>query len=278
MAEALLIRPDTKKTSPLQKVILILVIVLFFLAVMELVFTLVVSPRLRLRQLLVKSDVPLSENEILSIAGLEGTEYYFSVDCEELRKRLVAHPLVREAQVEREFPDTLRLVLYQRKPLILSFGEQDGHRVPVAFDAEGIAFQIGKSITEWDLPVISGLSFEPLLGLQLPDELDTLLERLARLKENAPVLFNQISEIKVARSVTSASSAASSAEEAFEFAFFPVKHPVRVNLGSRLDEELLKDVFLVLDVFSEQGIIDEVKELDFRTGEVVYKLKEGTPR
>ena len=280
MAEAMLVKVGTKKTGPWQTIILVIVVILFFLAVMELIFTLVESPRLKLRHLLVRSDVSLSEDEILSIAGLNGTEYYFSVDCEQLRQKLLAHPLVRDAQVERVFPDTLGVVLQQRKPLILSFGEKDGHRVPVAFDAEGIAFQIGKSITEWDLPVVSGLKFEPLLGLQLPSEFEILLTRLAALKANAPAFFNQISEISVlsSRIQTEAASDASGKGGDYELVMYPVKHRVRVHLGNRLNEELLKDVFLVLDVFSGQGIIDDVDELDFRTGEVVYKMKGGRPQ
>ena len=127
-----------------------------------------------------------------------------------------------------------------------------------------MVFQIGKSITQWDLPVISGLRFKPLLGIQLPESLLPLLEGLHEIRRDTPILFNQISEIKIV----------TTGENRFELIIFHVSAQLKVYVGEKLDEDLLRRIFLVIDVFKQQGLTERIKELDFRTNEVVYKLKE----
>jgi cell division protein FtsQ len=60
----------------------------------------------------------------------------------------------------------------------------------------------------------------------------------------------------------------------FELIFYPVQQNIRINLGNRFREDLLKYSFLVLDVLRKQGIAEKVKNLDFRTGDVVYRKVE----
>ena len=42
-----------------------------------------------------------------------------------------------------------------------------------------------------------------------------------------------------------------------------------------INSDLLKYAFMVLEVLDKDGISNTVEEIDFRTGEIVYKLKEG---
>jgi hypothetical protein len=46
--------------------------------------------------------------------------------------------------------------------------------------------------------------------------------------------------------------------------------PVRVSAG--IDESLLKYTLMVLDLLSKQGVLKDIQELDFRSGDVVYRL------
>jgi hypothetical protein len=82
------------------------------------------------------------------------------------------------------------------------------------------------------------------------------------MRRNEPQLFDLISEIKVI----------AVNEIEYELIFYPVGYDVRVNLGDRFDESLLKYTFMVLDVLKRQEISSGIRELDFRTGEVVYKI------
>jgi cell division protein FtsQ len=172
---------------------------------------------------------------------------------------------VRAAKVRKIFPDTLEIVLQQRIPLALSFSYTDEKMVPVAFDEEGMLFQIGNAVTQWDLPVISGLRFKPILGLQLPSRLAPFLEEMKALRENAPELFDLVSEIKVT----------STNEIDYELLLYPVGYSTRIHLGERIDEDSIKYALMVLDVLQDQGMVQNIEELDFRGGDVVYRLKEG---
>ena len=266
MSETLLLhaRTEPKRKIPWNRILLIVLFVLFFLAVLELIYSLVVMPNLTITNIEVHSDFAITEEDVLAVAGIEKNEYFFSLDCGAIQEKLLSFPLIREAEVTKVFPNTIKVRLRQRTPLFVSFGSLEGIPVPVAFDEEGVAFQIGRSISEWDLPVLSGLKFKPVLGMRLPELLYPLLQDLDNLKKNTPVLLDQISEIKV---ITSGNGS-------YELIAYPIDHNVKIVLGGDVNESVLKHVFLVLDVFKQQGLADRVQELDLRTGDVVYKLRE----
>ena len=234
-------------------------------AALALVFQLLIAPNLLITQIKVESDFSISEEELLSIAGIQRKEYYFSIRTDTVAGNLASYPVVRAAKVRKIFPDTLEIVLQQRVPLVLSFSYSDEKMVPVAFDEEGMLFQIGNAVTQWDLPVISGLRFKPMLGLQLPARLTPFLEEMKALRENAPELFDLVSEIKVT----------STNEIDYELLLYPVGYSTRINLGERIDEDAIKYALMVLDVLADQGMDQEIEELDFRGRDVVYRLKEG---
>ena len=91
---------QAQKRRNLKRVVWVFLGVLLFLAVMELIVALLISPNLTIKHLIVESDFGISENEVLSIAGMERKEYYFSIKSEDIRERLAAYPLVRNARVE----------------------------------------------------------------------------------------------------------------------------------------------------------------------------------
>ncbi len=255
-------RAKSKKKTLLNGILWTFVVILIILALLELGFILFISPNLVIRHIRVDCDFAISESEVMSIAGLGPKEYYFRINTKTIQQRLAAYPIVREARVVKVFPDTLNIVLRQRRPLALAFGTLEHRNIPVALDEEGVIFQIGESVTDWNLPVISGLIFKPLIGLRLPRKLLPFLKALSELRQDEPQLFNIISEIK----------AIAVNEIEYELIFYPIGYNVRVNLGDRFDESLLKYTFMVLDVLKKQEASSDVKELDFRTGEVVYKL------
>ena len=270
MSEAIILRPGTeqrrRRSKSAARVYGIIILVLLFFAFGEILFQFIIAPRLVIKHIDVESDFDLSESEILRIAGIERKEYYFSVSCEEIRRNLASYTVVREARVTKVFPDTLKIVLKRRVPLAMSFSFIDGRMIPVTFDEEGIIFQIGQSITEWNLPVVSGLRFTPVMGLRLPGMLKSFLEEMKALRDNTPELYNLISEIKIY----------STSDVDYELLFYPLGYTQSVNFGREINSGLIKYSLMVLDVLDKQGMLEHVEELDFRTtGEVVYRMKEG---
>ncbi len=148
-----------------------------------------------------------------------------------------------------------------RKALALATGRSGDRTVPVLFDEDGVVFRVGGAGQVPDLPVISGLSFNPSLGIALPSMLRPLLKDLARLRAGAPELFGLLSEIRV--------TAVNAVD--YELDLFPMGRRIKVRLSDRIDETVLRYVFLVIDVLARTRSADDVTEIDLRSGEVVYR-------
>ena len=245
-------------------VALVVCLVLFLIG--ELVFHFIVAPRLTVRNFVVRSDLPLSSEEILSIAGADKDLFYYSLDTQLIREALERVPMVREAVVEKTFPDSLKITLYGRLPLsILFFTTPQGSSIPMVVDSQGVVFQIGRSLSEWDLPVITGIEFKRLeVGTKLPERVQPILEDLERLRKADPGMFRLISELRL---VPKASGD-------LEILLYPIQFPVRLRFAGSLDPAALRNAVVILDLLAGEDLLRRVSELDMRTGEVVYRIEE----
>jgi cell division protein FtsQ len=260
--------PKTSKTEQLVNRLLWAVIILLVLFIIgELLFHFVVSPRLVIKNISVESDLALSGEDVLALVGLSGKVYFFSLNAGEIREKLEAYPLIKRAVVEKQFPDGLKISIFGRLPLALAIAEgAGGVSVPLALDDEGVVFQIGSSITDYDLPVISGLKFSQIrVGTKLPGSLAFLMADLERLKRQFPDLFRLISEVRVT----------SRAGDQHELVLCLLTHTIKLRFGGSISGGSLKSAVMLLDLIEKQGFSDTVQEIDFRTGEVVYRIKEG---
>ena len=97
--------------------------------------------------------------------------------------------------------------------------------------------------------------------MQLPLMSKTLLANLARIQEAAPELLAAISEITLSRK----------SFDSYDVILYPVHNPVRIRLGSDLNESMLRYVLLVVDVCVSKGT--KIEEIDFRTGTASYTIK-----
>ncbi len=240
------------------------IVVLVVLIGAELLFQLVLKDRFTVKRVSVESELIIPNERLLEIAGISGAEHFFSLDIGAIQANLEAYPLIRAALVEKAFPDTVRISLTARKPLAVSFVRIDGRSVPVMFDEEGVIFQVGGAPADWDLPVISGLQLQSVRpGVVLPPMLHGFLADLRALQLASPTLFRQFSEYRIVRR----------GDHDFDVLVYPVGHPVPVRIGSAIDERLSKYIVMVLDVLQREGRLAAIAELDFRAGEVVYRLR-----
>ena len=95
-------------------------------------------------------------------------------------------------------------------------------------------------------------------------QLDDLSQDLQALRVAEPELFRLISEIRLV----------SRSESIREIIVYPVAYGVRLRLGPRLQAAPLRSAVVILDLLDRQGLGGRLQELDLRTGEVVYTLKE----
>ena len=223
-------------------------------------------PLLTIRHVLLQGDSPLSREETLRIAGLRFVEYWHTVPCAAIQKRLEADPLVRRARVERIFPGTVRMTVDRRLPVALVLGEAGGRSVPLLVDGDGYLFKIGATAAEIELPVVSGISAGELgLGAGLPRAYAALFAELASLRDSSPSLAALLSEVRVERAGTAG----------LELVLYLTPSPVPVRAQGPIDKAFMTYTLMVLDLLSKQGILHDIQELDFRGGQVVYRMKEG---
>ncbi len=249
------------------RALVILVIALCLFLVGELVFHFVIAPRMSVRSITIKSDSSLSKEEILTVAGIEESMYYYNLNTVQIRENLESLAQVREAVVEKVFPDALNITLYGRAPLAMFFfTTPEGASIPLVIDDQGVVFEIGSGVSEWDLPVITGVKFRQLkVGMKLPEAVLPILQDLRTLQNQEPNLFRLISELRLISKSTGV----------LDILLYPVQYPVRLRLSAGLEPAVMRNALIILDLLAGQEALLRVRELDMRTGEVVYRIEEG---
>jgi hypothetical protein len=152
---------------------------------------------------------------------------------------------------------------------------------------------------------------EAVLGGTLPAAYTRLFADLAALRTKSPSLYKLISEVRVipmdhggtaaAAATQAATSSAAVVPDGIsaaavvpdgisaaavvpdgisaavnpELQLFLITSPVPIRVRGTVDETLVKYVLMVLDLLSSQGVLGDIGELDFRGGDVVYRMKEG---
>ena len=101
--------------------------------------------------------------------------------------------------------------------------------------------------------------------MRLPEELVSYLSEFRNLKETSPALFGQISELKFVNKQ----------KTGYEVLLYPANSRIKVRTGSNIDVSLAKQIFVVLDIIEKNGLKSEMDELDFRSGQVVFRVREG---
>ena len=257
-----------RKSVNLQRLLKIIIIVLAIILTLELLYHFVLSERLVLNSIFITADpdLDLNQEQVISAAALKGDENFFTFNPADTRNRLLALPAVKTAVVTKKFPDKIYIDLKARKALAASLVQSDRGIVPLIFDSDGIVFQSGRDKIDEDMPIISGLNFpSPEIGIRLPEEAVGYLSQMEEVKKNFPELLKLFSEFKIIKKGNFFT----------EVLLYPEHIRIRVRTGAEIDEKLLKHILLVLDVIDKQGIADKVEELDFRTDEPVFRIREG---
>lgn len=234
----------------------------------------VAEPLMTIHHVVVQSDVPLADDQVLALSGIQGGEHWYTVAGPVIQKRLEANPLIRRAQVEKVFPDTVRMMVWGRQPAALVLAAAGGRSVPILVDGEGVVFKVSATSADIDLPVVSGLTAGDVsLGAQLPRPYRALFAELRELREKAPTLYALVSEVRI----VSAGDAVAQSSEDYDMLLYLTSSTVPVRLRGAIDETLVKYTLMVLDLLSRQGVLKDIQELDFRGGDVVYKMNTDTP-
>jgi hypothetical protein len=272
---------QSSRRNRLRRVLHFVIAALLAVLALELVFYLVLAPRLRISTIQVVSDLPVSDSEVLAMADLTGNELFFSLDTDTIGARLQEHPLIREAVVELRFPDTLYLTVSAREPLaVVLTAAETGELVPAVVDESGFVFRDGLPPADpgFDLPLVTGLPAELVrLGDYLPAGVALLLQDLDHLRATRPALSDLISELEVVptgASGTNPESGGGLAEAlavgaGFDVLLYPIGYTTPLRLGPRLVPHDLAEAFVLLELWRTRAANQELprlRELDLRAG------------
>jgi cell division protein FtsQ len=234
----------------------------------ECIWLFVVSPCMPLSTVEVNTFPGFDRAQVLALAGIGEGASFVSVDAGAAERALEGYHLVASARVIKRFPDRVRIYLEPRRAVALSLAAVSGRILPVYFDREGVIFKIGNGDgrAPANLPIISGLVFEqPVPGTRLPAVFGPLLTELEKIETVSPELLGAVSEIRINRKPF----------DGFDLILYPLHNPVRVRLEHTINEDTLRYVMLLLDVFGSNNSNPE--EIDFRSGVASYTVKEAPP-
>jgi hypothetical protein len=223
---------------------------------------------MRITRYEISGAVSMDRAEVLSAGLIHDAEYFLAIDTDRVRANLLADPRVLDASVRRRFPNALAITVRERVPVAAVLAEIGGRSAAISIDAQGVAFALADPRSLGQLPVLSGLRFEDFrLGTRLPENLVPILVALGDVEAKDPALLSAFSEIRIVKP--------SYGEP--ELLLYPIQHRIPVRAGAALNAQSLRSMILVLDVLGSKAFAGLVEEIDFRTGTVVYRTKEGHP-
>jgi len=108
-----------------------------------------------IRTIEIEGNRLLKREAVLNLAGVAPAMNVLSLDRQEIRDRLLTHPVIREARIDLSGLYTLRLILTERSPML--YVKAGTAFLEIAED--GMILATG-SFGERDLPIVTGLQVE----------------------------------------------------------------------------------------------------------------------
>jgi len=153
-------------------------------------YLLYVSNLFVLRNIEVENNHRVSKKEILGYVGLKGGERLFKIPIDTIRKRILKDRRIKDVVIIRCIPDTLKIVLKERKPIAIVYKKG----IPYLVDDKGVLIAKAKS---------EDFNFYPVLELKSKSLSPKVYEFLVWLKHNEKYIpvFESIQKV-VAREDT----------------------------------------------------------------------------
>ena len=109
------------------------------------------------KELMVNGAHRLTQNQVLQQANITTGVNIFSVNLSKVRKRLLAHSWIEDAEVRRELPSGINIKVKEQKPLaVLDLGRK------FIINTHGEVFKEMDKTDQCNLPMISGLEFSDI--------------------------------------------------------------------------------------------------------------------
>lgn len=255
-------RYKEEKDSKFIKWIKILVFALFAVLVIELLFLKVVHPCLVSPKIVIAGNSNYSTETLLQTLGFMPAKNWFTFDTENAASKLSALSGIDSVNIEKAFPDKIKITVQERKSVAMMFINNKGATVPIQIDKNGVLFSNinGGIVEDGSIPIISGIPVENLTeGMRIPAKYRVLIEQIAKIQVLPQKYFAAISEICVVPKTYGN----------YELMLIPVNSKIKILTGRSLNEEALQYMMVVLDVVN--SIEPDVTEIDLRYDSVSYR-------
>lgn len=141
----------------------------------------------------------LTVKQILETAEIEEGVNLVSLNLRTIRKRLLAHPWIAEADIRRTFPGEIAIQIQEQEPIaVLDFGKQ------FLVNSSGVIFKEALASDTAGLPVMSGIEYSDWKTLETPETpvFVSVLEVLTIGRSSSEILPNRlIKNIRVDREI-----------------------------------------------------------------------------
>jgi cell division protein FtsQ len=117
------------------------------------------SDNLTVTGVIVRGNVHVTADEIAGMFALPDSVRFSDIDLGAIQERVLRHPYVRRASVNKDFPSTIRVTIDERTPAALLVGSR-----MALLDADGVVMPVRHGDPMRDLAVISGSFTIPQAG------------------------------------------------------------------------------------------------------------------
>ena len=204
-------------------------------------------PFFQVGEIAVEGNQALTSEKAVLLSGIQSGENFFFVNTWAAEKRLRVNPFVEQVKIRRALPNKLTIVVTERKA-IGYIVTSDGY---AQVDQEGRLLAIQQTLSNYNLPVISGVEFSelPTIGGFIKNE--KLKQALEILQECDETLLSNIAELNVG-------------QEYYILAYTNQKLEVRLG-GLDQIEQRLQDLDQILTTVVGQTIAaDQILYIDMR--------------
>ena len=148
----------------------------------------------RMSRISVVGNRLLPEGDVVVWSGLEIGDNLFACNLETATDRLEAQPMIEQALLLREPPETLVIELQEREPVAL-LATPEGL---MGLNAEGIVFPLPQ--VPLDLPAVTGITvIRDSTGRWQADRLANIATFVNQLKRRTPDFWQDVSEVCMAQ-------------------------------------------------------------------------------
>jgi cell division protein FtsQ len=106
----------------------------------------------------------LTRDQILETADIAEGVNLVSLNLKMIRKRLLAHPWIADADIRRTFPGSIAILIREQEPMaVLDFGKQ------FLINTRGVIFKEAQTSEMSGMPVMSGIEYSDWKTLETPE-------------------------------------------------------------------------------------------------------------